>query len=479
MRLSHAASWAAFSLAYGVLSVAAEADSVRNYADNGLVLDNELNAQEVLAAVRASPPGHGVVCHQAQARPNRTMQMPEESFVEIHEVKVTLEDIPDEPSPRHEQEKKNLLKRLSKSHGKWDTNHPRHRLLEALFGFSRYKARQMAELDRWKGLYKHVSKAQKAVLEKAVGYSKKFETAEKLLDVNQALCDEIVETALEFYGISRKELDDHAKAKDNAGQPADRVSTSQALKHFVRDWSTAGQGERDDAFPCILGTLDMLFPDRSEQGEIKALLPGAGAGRLGHEISALGGFEVTSNEWSMFMNLAYRFLEAHPRPASQRFHPFVEGWSHHATTADMFREVSFPDRRVNASAMLLVEGDFSSAFKSDAGRYDVVVTHFFIDTARNVMSYFDTIHSVLKPGGYWVNFGPLMWGTGPFVQLSLDEVVVVAKSIGFEFYEINKECGDVTLAGEQVRGREAVYGFNEKALTKNAYAAQSWVARKV
>lgn len=89
--------------------------------------------------------------------------MPVDSFVEFHEVTVTIEEAPERPSPRHEQEKKNLLKRMSKSHGKWDTNHPRHRLLEALFGFSRYKPRQMAELDRYKGLYKHVSKAQKAV----------------------------------------------------------------------------------------------------------------------------------------------------------------------------------------------------------------------------------------------------------------------------------------------------------------------------
>lgn len=89
--------------------------------------------------------------------------MPIDSFIELHEVTVTIEDVPDKPSPRQEQEKKNLLKRMSKSHGKWDTNHPRHRLLEALFGFSRYKPRQMAELDRWKGLYKHVSKAQRAV----------------------------------------------------------------------------------------------------------------------------------------------------------------------------------------------------------------------------------------------------------------------------------------------------------------------------
>lgn len=89
--------------------------------------------------------------------------MPLDSFTEVHEVLVTLADVPDRPSQRHEQEKRNLMKRMSKSHGKWDTNHPRHRLMEALFGFSRYKARQMAELNRWKDLYTHVPKIQKRV----------------------------------------------------------------------------------------------------------------------------------------------------------------------------------------------------------------------------------------------------------------------------------------------------------------------------
>ncbi|KZL83574.1 hypothetical protein CI238_08944 [Colletotrichum incanum] len=454
MRLSHPATWLVLSFACGVLSTGSETEVGNEGAEKKIVVEDGLDKEKILAS------------------------MPVDSFIELHEVTVTVETIRKKPSPRHEQEKKNLLKRMSKSHGKWDTNHPRHRLLEALFGFSRYKPRQMAELDRWKGLYKHVSKAQKAVLEKTIGYSQKFETAEQLLDLNQELCNEIVETALEFYGITHKELADHSKAKDDAGQPADRVSTSQALKHFVRDWSTAGIGEREDAFPCILDTLQTLFPDRSS-GDIKVLFPGSGVGRLGHEVAALSGFEVTINEWSMFMNLAYRFLEAHPRPGSKALHPFIDSWSHHANTADMFRGVSFPDKRVNASSVLLVEGDFTSAFKTEKGQYDVVVTHFFIDTARNIMSYFDAIHALLKPGGYWINFGPLLWGTGPFVQLSLDEIVAVTKSMGFEYMDASEHCGNLTLEGEKVRGKEAVYGFNDKALTKNAYSAQFWVARKV
>jgi hypothetical protein len=60
-------------------------------------------------------------------------------------------------------EKTELLKRLSRKHGTWNSNHPRWRLLDALHGYVAYYSRQAEELDRLKGLYKKVSKSQKAV----------------------------------------------------------------------------------------------------------------------------------------------------------------------------------------------------------------------------------------------------------------------------------------------------------------------------
>jgi len=66
-------------------------------------------------------------------------------------------------SPRHRREKLQLLKRMDKKSGRWGTSHPRYRLLEALWAYTRYRERHMAELDRWRGLYKSVSKKQKKV----------------------------------------------------------------------------------------------------------------------------------------------------------------------------------------------------------------------------------------------------------------------------------------------------------------------------
>jgi hypothetical protein len=179
----------------------------------------------------------------------------------------------------------------------------------------------------------------------------------------------------------------------------------------------------------------------------------------------------------MYMNVAYRFLENGATLDSFAMYPFIDGMSHHATTSDMMRRVTAPESSLDPS-VLLVEGDFNSAFSDQGGHYDILVTHFFIDTARNLMSYFDTIRFLLKPGGKWLNFGPLLYGTGPFVQLSLDEIISIVEEMGSQFEDICEQCGKLTFGDKKVRSKEAEYGFNSKALTKNAYSAQVWVATR-
>lgn len=183
------------------------------------------------------------------------------------------------------------------------------------------------------------------------------------------------------------------------------------------------------------------------------------------------------NEWSMHMNVGQRYLESRQEDDTFTVHPFIDGMSHHATTSDMFRGISAPNSRLNSS-VLLVEGDFNTAFNGKDGHFDVIVTHFFIDTARNLMAYFDTIHRLLGPGGRWMNFGPLLYGTGPFVQLSLDEIIAVVEEMGFQFEDLSDECGDVTFPAQKVRSKQAEYGFNGRALTRNAYLAQAWLVSK-
>lgn len=125
-------------------------------------------------------------------------------------------------------------------------------------------------------------------LEREVQYSKKFTDVAGLLARNQDVCHDIVQNALEFYQVDRQELDDHIQQMNAAGRGAERISVSQALKHFVRDWAASGANERDAAFPCITKALQALYPDAGQE-PVRVVLPGAGLGRLGHEIARLKG----------------------------------------------------------------------------------------------------------------------------------------------------------------------------------------------
>lgn len=135
------------------------------------------------------------------------------------------------------------------------------------------------------------------MLEHHVKYSQKFNRINHILSQNQALCDRIVENALRFYEIGTEELQKHIKDTESTGKKADKIAVSQSLKHIVRDWTKPGAHERDGPFQCLLKTLEQMFPGRdSTSAPIKALLPGAGLGRLGYDIANLGGTKYYSEE---------------------------------------------------------------------------------------------------------------------------------------------------------------------------------------
>lgn len=41
--------------------------------------------------------------------------------------------------------------------------------------------------------------------------------------------------------------------------------------------------------------------------------------------------------------------------------------------------------------------------------WNCVATCFFIDCAPNVIDFVETIYNILKPGGIWINLGPLLY----------------------------------------------------------------------
>lgn len=388
-----------------------------------------------------------------------------------------------------------MLEELRRDNGKWNSNHPRHRLLSAMKAYLRYGEDRTADLDTWRKRYKKLPRAQRTVsrilfqvvapqltqeqsLERTIGYTNKLNTVEDLMLKNGGLAEDILEYGLKFYGIPRAELDSFVD--DTRNETKKGSMNSYAMKHFVRDWSEEGLHERQATYPCVLEAVRKELPNKPRLSPPKILVPGAGLGRLAHEIAGLGGVEVTMNEFAYSMNIAYHYLTTLTTPNASTFHPYVDWWSHRATTAHLTRGVSFPDdvKTLTQSSVSLVEGDFTTALKSHEGTYDILVSHFFIDTATNILTYLETIHAMLKPGGLWINFGPILYGTMPALQLSLDEVIAMAESLGFELEQPSDACGKVMEFDSRVRGAYVPYANDVESLSRNAYLAQHWIARK-
>ena len=88
----------------------------------------------------------------------------------------------------------------------------------------------------------------------------------------------------------------------------------------------------------------------------------------------------------------------------------------------------------------MVAGDFLEVYGNEEyfSSQDCVVTCFFIDCAHNIVEFIELIHKVLKPGGKWINFGPLLYHFADFrnevsIEPSYDIVKGVIQKSGFEF----------------------------------------------
>ncbi|KAK8639328.1 hypothetical protein V6N13_137715 [Hibiscus sabdariffa] len=172
------------------------------------------------------------------------------------------------------------------------------------------------------------------------------------------------------------------------------------IRNIVRDWAEEGKKERDQCYKPILEELDALFPNRSKDSPPACLVPGAGLGRLALEISCL----------DSSAQLPLAFVVAGSAGIN-------EGFS-------------------------MCGGDFVEVYNdsSQIGFWDAVVTCFFIDTAHNIIEYIEIISRILKEGGVWINFGPLLYHFADMygqedemsIELSLEDVKKIAFHYGFE-----------------------------------------------
>ncbi|KAH1006818.1 hypothetical protein HUJ05_007514 [Dendroctonus ponderosae] len=100
--------------------------------------------------------------------------------------------------------------------------------------------------------------------------------------------------------------------------------------------------------------------------------------------------------------------------------------------------LNFPDvkpRPSPDSSFSMTAGDFLEVYTTKE-EWDCVATCFFIDCAPNVVQFIETIFEILKPGGLWINLGPLLYHYADVrneksIEPSFKVVCDVIQKVGF------------------------------------------------
>mmetsp|Transcript_27342 Transcript_27342/g.73946 ORF Transcript_27342/g.73946 Transcript_27342/m.73946 type:complete len:407 (+) Transcript_27342:25-1245(+) len=294
-------------------------------------------------------------------------------------------------------------------------------------------------------------------------------------------------------GASHSSIDGQGLRPAVCPSPTDVEKVRYVLKNLSRDWSEDGALERSQSYGRILAELQRLYAGRLEGPKPdvpRVLVPGAGLGRLCCEIAGLG-YEAQGNEFSYFMLIASSFMLNYTSEKNQyTVFPWVTSTCNNFDDEDQLRGVSLPETlpadivsrappqaaaAVGGGLLSMAAGDFEEVYSApdQAGAWDCVATCFFMDTAHNVLRYLEVIHYALKPGGAWINLGPLLyhWADGHgeaeddlSIELPLTEIRRIALAMGFR---LEKE--------ERV---DTGYTCNPRSMYKTVYQSSFWTMIK-
>lgn len=207
---------------------------------------------------------------------------------------------------------------------------------------------------------------------------------------------------------------------------------------------------------------------------MSVLIPGAGLARLLFEVACLG-FKAQGNEFSYFMLICSNFiLNCTTKKEEFEIQPLIHTFSNIFKNDSPLKKILIPDidlaEQMNEQGeMSMVAGEFVEVYKSKLNSWNAVVTCFFIDTANNIIEYVETIYNILKPGGVWINFGPLLYHYSDLsneisIELSWEELRQIIIDFGFD------------IVREEVK--QASYSSDEDSMCKTVYSCIFFTAIK-
>ncbi|MCO5547769.1 hypothetical protein L7F22_001221 [Adiantum nelumboides] len=262
--------------------------------------------------------------------------------------------------------------------------------------------------------------------------------------------------------------------------PADVDKVRCIIRNIVRDWTKEGALERDQCYKPILEELSYYFPNRSKERPPCCVVPGAGLARLACEISCLG-FACQGNEFSYYMLICSSFILNNTQaPLEWVIYPWIHSNCNMTSDENQLQPVYFPDLHPGSAGITdgfsMCAGDFVEVYSHSGqeGTWDAVVTCFFIDTAHNIVEYIEIIAKILKPGGVWINLGPLLYHFADAVSFSGEEEM----SLEISLEDVKKVALSYGLKLQKERTIETTYTANQKSMIQTRYTAAFWTMIK-
>uniref|UniRef100_A0A182NK66 carnosine N-methyltransferase n=1 Tax=Anopheles dirus TaxID=7168 RepID=A0A182NK66_9DIPT len=319
-----------------------------------------------------------------------------------------------------------------------DMEEERRNFFKIIAAFKYYRHSSVAELKRKECFLQTLPATHQKML---TSYREHLQNLKRCIEVNTQVIKQIIQDANCLFQNA-----DHNIEPDQ--QPADGLKLRYqdfqkvqiTLKQIFRDWSEHGKLERDQCYSPIVEEITRFFdPAKYDLSKVKILVPGAGLGRLIYEL-ACQGFYCEGNEFSLFMLIASNFVLNRCVIANQcTIYPWVHQFVNNLSQQSQLVPVTFPDvsptKFPPKGTMNMVAGDFLQVYR-DEDYWECIATCFFIDCANNIIEFVEVIKKILKPGGIWVNLGPLLYHFSDVphegsIEPTYEDLLEIIRSLGF------------------------------------------------
>ncbi|XP_044746630.1 carnosine N-methyltransferase [Coccinella septempunctata] len=351
-----------------------------------------------------------------------------------------------------------------------EENRERDYFFSVLKTFSSYREQSLLRIESKENAVQTLPKHHRKWLTKYLEDLKSFKSC---IEVNSQLIPIILKEAKTIFGNIYC-TDGNSHSETDVGTLAEGLDKVQSVfKQLMRDWSSMGSFEREQCYQPIIDEIEEQFPkDKFDRKMINVLVPGAGLGRLAFEISVRG-FACEGNEFNMFMLVvSYFVLNLCKEVDEFEIYPWIHQYCNNLKAEDQMISVRFPDVRpmpTPGGRFSMTAGDFLEVY-TDHNQWHCVATCFFIDCAPNVVQFVETIYNILKPGGVWVNLGPLLYHYSGLkneksIEPSFEVLCDIISSVGFEM----EKCKT---------GIKTKYCQNPKSMLLYEYESIYFVCRK-